>query len=210
MAIEPERASAAYDEAWSRHMQLWASGVASGAKDVAHWALADLGVSPHGELLAPVVERFEEASHSSSVVALEQAAATLERITSTGVRCAVICDTGLTPGRVVRRHLEHVGLLRYFEVQIFSDEWSIVKPDARIFHAALEALGVSASSAVHVGDLKRTDVAGARSVGMRTVRIRLSHDDLDDLPDADHVIDSHAELPALLGLVEGNGDRDVA
>ena len=51
-----------------------------------------------------------------------------------------------------------------------------------------------------MGDLRRTDVAGARALGMRSVRIRARHDDTSELPDADHVVDSHAELAALLGV----------
>ena len=53
-------------------------------------------------------------------------------------------------------------------------------------------------SALHVGDLRRTDVAGARGVGMTTARIRARHDDLSGLPDADYVVGSHAELQSLL------------
>ena len=51
-----------------------------------------------------------------------------------------------------------------------------------------------------MGDLRRTDVAGARALGMTSVRIRARHDDVTDLPEADHVVQSHAELLALLGL----------
>ncbi len=62
---------------------------------------------------------------------------------------------------------------------------------------------------VHVGDLRRTDVAGARALGMATVRFRgVVEDDVpeegdDDGPEADHVIDRLAELPALLGVAGG-------
>jgi FMN phosphatase YigB (HAD superfamily) len=59
---------------------------------------------------------------------------------------------------------------------------------------------VTPERALHVGDLRRTDVAGGRAVGMATVRIRFRHDDDSELPDADHVVDSHAELAELLGL----------
>ena len=52
----------------------------------------------------------------------------------------------------------------------------------------------------HVGDLKRTDVAGAQAVGMATVRFRGVVDDPDSGDEADHVIDRLVDLPAVLGL----------
>jgi len=125
---------------------------------------------------------------------------TVERLRGAGVACALICDTGLTPGHVVRQHLLRLGLLRGLRAQIFSDEVGVPKPDARMFRAALAALGCPAREALHVGDLRRTDVAGARGVGMGSVRIRAVHDDGTDLPEADHVVASHRELRELLGI----------
>jgi FMN phosphatase YigB (HAD superfamily) len=56
---------------------------------------------------------------------------------------------------------------------------------------------------VHVGDLRRTDVAGARGVGMRTVRYRGLHDDsgAEGGEEAEFVVDGHAELPDLIGRI---------
>jgi FMN phosphatase YigB (HAD superfamily) len=52
----------------------------------------------------------------------------------------------------------------------------------------------------HVGDLRRTDVAGARGVGMASVRLSAAYDDAAALPEADHVAGSHAELRRLFDL----------
>jgi putative hydrolase of the HAD superfamily len=101
---------------------------------------------------------------------------------------------------VVRRHLERVGLLEPLNAQIFSDEVGVPKPHARIFRATLDALGVRPEETVHVGDLLKNDVGGARALGMRSVRIRSSHDDREALPEADGVADSHAALQRLLGV----------
>jgi len=107
----------------------------------------------------------------------------------------------LTPGRVVRRHLDRLGLLSELESQAFSDEVGIPKPHRRAFESALAPLRVPPDAAVHVGDLRATDVAGARALGMTTVRIRAAHDDADaNERDADYVVDSHAELSELFGV----------
>ncbi|MGH0028907.1 MAG: AAA family ATPase [Myxococcota bacterium] len=196
--VSTAEAGHAFDDAWERHMRLWREGVASGAKEVARWALAELGLRDPHPALEDLTRHFEEASHSGKVEALPGARDTLEALARAGVRRALVCDTGLTPGRVVRRHLDRLGLLEWLEVTIFSDEVGVPKPDARAFLAALEPLGVAPGQALHVGDLRRTDVAGARAVGMETARLRARHDDTSELPEADHVVASHADLLVLV------------
>jgi putative hydrolase of the HAD superfamily len=198
--LELAQASAAFDAAWQRHQELWAAGVSTGARHVAEWAMRRLGAATEGAVFEVLVAHFEHSSHSGRVVPLAGAVETVERLREAGIACALICDTGLTPGHVVRQHLLRVGLLRGLRAQIFSDEVGAPKPDARMFRAALAALGCPAREALHVGDLRRTDVAGARAAGMRSVRIRAAHDDLTDLPEADHVVASHTELCELLGI----------
>jgi putative hydrolase of the HAD superfamily len=198
--VSQEDAQRAFDAAWERHMRIWGEGGATGAREVALWGLAELGLRAPHPALEHLIARFEQASHSSRVLALEGARSTLDALGRAGIACALVCDTGLTPGRVVRHHLERLGLLGGLAVQAFSDEVGVPKPHARVFRAALEPFGVAPERAWHVGDLLRTDVAGARGLGMTSVRIRTRHDDECGLPEADHVVESHAELCTLLGL----------
>ncbi len=198
--LAPDEARLAFDAAWGRHMDLWSRQVATGAREVAHWALEEVGLDPHGAAFDPLLQAFEEASHSGEVCMIEGARETLTQLEAAGVGCALICDTGLTPGRVVRQLLDRHGLLAPLRETIFSDEWSLPKPHPRVFEAALAALGVSASEAFHVGDLRRTDVAGARAVGMGTIRLTAANDDSTPLADADHVARSHAEVRRILGV----------
>jgi putative hydrolase of the HAD superfamily len=193
-------AQAAFDAAWEYHMACWRDGIETGAREVALHALRLLDLQEPHPALEHLVKEYEESSHSSRVVAVDGARECLAALTRAGVRRALVCDTGLTPGRVVRRHLGRLGLLEHLEVCVFSDEIGVPKPDPRAFRAALDPLSVCPGNAVHVGDLRRTDVAGARNVGMGAVRLRARHDDLSELPEADAVVDSHAELLAVLGL----------
>jgi putative hydrolase of the HAD superfamily len=198
--LELGEAGRAFDAAWGRHMDLWADEVATGAREVAHWALEELDINPHGDQFSPLMEAFEEASHSAQIFMLDGALETLTRLDEAGIRCALICDTGLTPGRVVRQLLDRHGLLARLSETVFSDEWSLPKPHPRVFEAALESLGVRAEEAVHVGDLRRTDVAGARGVGMGTIRITSAYDDKTSLAEADHVAETHADVLRILGF----------
>ena len=73
----------------------------------------------------------------------------------------------------------------------------IEKPDPRFFTAILDAIGVDASRALHVGDLYEVDVVGARSAGLTAVLV----DPADLYEDVDVVrIRSLSELPAVLTL----------
>lgn len=198
--VSREQAGRAFDVAWQAHMDAWHEGRVTGARDVAVEGLQELGLAESHPALEHLVEHFEHASHSGRVRALDGARETLTALGDAGISCALICDTGLTPGRVVRLHLDRLGMLEQLAVQIFSDEIGVPKPDARAFRAALEPFDVEPGRAMHVGDLRRTDVAGARAAGMTSVRIRASHDDDTDLAEADFVVHSHADLRTLLTL----------
>jgi len=200
LAVDATQAETVFNLAWEHHMAQWQSGRQCGAEVVALRALSELGLADRPDALAHLVRRFEEASHTGDVVALEGARELLASLRAAGIPCVLVCDTGLTPGRVVRQLLAKAGLLPYLRALAFSDEVGFPKPDPRIFHAAIDPLGVVPTEVVHVGDLRRTDVAGARALGMVSVRIRAHHDDQDDRTDADHVVDSHAELGRLLGV----------
>ena len=51
-----------------------------------------------------------------------------------GLRLALISDTGLTPGYVIRRVLTEYGLMRYLEHLTFSDAMGVTKRRAQIYH----------------------------------------------------------------------------
>jgi HAD superfamily hydrolase (TIGR01458 family) len=76
------------------------------------------------------------------------------------------------------------------------------KSSADYFDAALRPLGVEASRAAMVGDDVVNDVAGAQAAGLAGVLVRTGKFQPGDLERAapDLVVDSIADMPALLGL----------
>lgn len=202
-AVARDEARAALDAAFRRHWDAWHAHRATGSIEMAGWTLESLALEAGARCaLGPeLAQDLAEASLESEIAALEGARATLEWLAAAGLRRALVCDTGFSPGSVVRRLLARTGLLDLLEVQAFSDEVGVPKPDARIFEHALAALDTAPEAAIHVGDLRRTDVAGARRLGMRTVRIRDHFDDASGHDDADHVADSHAHLRELLAAM---------
>jgi putative hydrolase of the HAD superfamily len=124
---------------------------------------------------------------------------TLKALSEQGVKISIVCDVGLAPSTVLRGCLHDHGLLEYFDGWAFSDEVGHYKPAAEIFEDALRPLGVNPEDAIHVGDLRRTDVAGSRAFGMTAVRYRgVAEDEDTESPEADHVISDHRELLELL------------
>lgn len=78
------------------------------------------------------------------------------------------------------------------------------KPSPEFFHSALAVLSASPEEAVMVGDDIENDVLAAQRIGLTGIQVRTGKFREDDLKRAsgtpDHVIDSIAELPNLLGF----------
>jgi putative hydrolase of the HAD superfamily len=111
---------------------------------------------------------------------------------------AVVCDAAMTPGRVLRQVLALHGLEEWFDAFFFSDEHHWSKPDRRAFLTPLAALGVAPHEAVHVGDIQRTDIAGAQAAGLRAVHfVGINSSDL-PVSSAEAVVTRFSELPATI------------
>lgn len=81
------------------------------------------------------------------------------------------------------------------------------KPSEAFFGSVLELLGVPADRTVMVGDDIEADVLGAQSVGITGVLVRTGKFRPQDLERGrpDHVVDSIADLPALLRSPRASG-----
>lgn len=89
---------------------------------------------------------------------------TLEELHARGVPVGVISNTGWDVRDVFTAH----GLATFIRSFTLSYEVGVVKPDARIFRQACDAIGVAPSEALMVGDDPRSD-GGAVAAGMRTL-----------------------------------------
>ena len=88
-------------------------------------------------------------------------------VKSLGLKVAVICNTGMAGGIILRKVLIHHALLDLFDVTTWSDEHGWAKPHPTIFDHTLDRLGgISPKRALHIGDLEDLDIDGAHNAGM--------------------------------------------
>ena len=187
----------AMTDLWSWFNEEWAGNRVAAPDAIVAQAITLLEVEPTPELVAEMIAALQDGWDPEDMTTAPGIGETLEALRAGGLRIGIICDVGLTPSSTLRRYLDHHGFLSLFDGWSFSDEVGVYKPDPAIFVHARESLGVEGRLA-HVGDLRRTDVAGAVAMGWTAIRYTGFYDDQSDRLEADHVISAHAELPAIL------------
>ncbi|HEX9907220.1 MAG TPA: HAD family hydrolase [Thermoplasmata archaeon] len=123
------------------------------------------------EDLEEIVNAYSEAILDSPPRLLPGVIQALDDVKSKGFKIGLICNTGRTPGRMLRVVMTNLGILKYFDSTIFSNEIFVRKPSVPAFRTALDTLKVPAKQAVHVGDHPENDILGARRAGMRAIQV---------------------------------------
>jgi putative hydrolase of the HAD superfamily len=122
---------------------------------------------------------------------IEGAKRIVEYVQAEGYKIGLICNTGRTPGRIVRELLKKLDMIQYFGALTFSNELKIRKPDSQIFFHTLNQLESHPANSMHVGDQLRVDVLGANRAGMISVHLNpdrsfpaeIQSEDADLVPD---------------------------
>lgn len=193
------RAEDRFHDYWHKHKRAFAM------KDRIAIALGCLDVQTTPAERAMLAAAYEDCSLVAPPRPIAGVRATIPRLAGK-YALGIICDTGITPGRVLRRFLAQDGLLHHFRYCVFSDETGRTKPHLSNFRSALRALGVKPAEAVHVGDLIRTDIRGAHGAGMRAVLFtgitKYTSEQLEGEAQGVPVISSFPEIPAALRAIE--------
>ena len=124
-----------------------------------------LGAPPPGPFAA--AELFHRFGEPAAWEVYPEVPATLAELARMGLKLAVVSnwDARLPP------LLDRLGFGERFAAIVYSSDVGVEKPDPRIFHAALDRLGVAPHEAVHVGDSVREDVEGALAAGMEPLHL---------------------------------------
>lgn len=202
-SFDEEAIERAFDRNWEVFHESWRENVQHGRVEATLLICEMLGVDPPDDVRQALLDTFDEAGRGAPLRTAPGIEGCLRNLSAAGVRIGIVCDVGMTPAAILRERLQGFGILAYFDHWSFSDEVGCFKPFPGIFEHALKGLGVDdPASAVHVGDGRRTDMAGALAMGMTAVRYTHFNDPPPDTgPEGHHILSDHAELPATLGLV---------
>lgn len=150
------------------------------------------------QALLEVARHYGEAALHFPPIPVAGALQVIQDAQKRGLMLALICNTGRTPGKILRELLHLLQFDHCFHALYFSDEVRVRKPARDVFEKALARFAVAPSDALHVGDRLETDVAGAKAAGMIAVHLDTGDSHTGTGPDPDFTIGDISELSAIL------------
>ena len=165
-----------FEETGKKWLRLWEESKAFTPLDITRDILVNLGL-PHGSTpaLIPYDETVKDVCKGIGEITLGVPPKLIDGVTeflsetAKEYKIGLISDTGATPGSVLKKVMKNDGILKYFGSFVFSDELGSTKPSKINFASALKPLGVQPQFAVHIGDIEKTDILGAKSFGMKAI-----------------------------------------
>jgi putative hydrolase of the HAD superfamily len=101
-----------------------------------------------------------------------------------------------------REKLAASGLGHYFQSVTVAGDLGVAKPDPAVFRRALASLDATPQRAAMLGNSLRSDIDGARAVGLRSIWLNRQCEPPGDAQPPDAEIETLAELPDLLPTFE--------
>jgi FMN phosphatase YigB (HAD superfamily) len=160
--------------------------------------LTHLKVCLPEDVTAELVRVYEEGILEHPPVLVPGVREALDRF-SRRYRLGIISDVGYSPGRVLKQLLGQAGILSAFDSLIFSDEAGHSKPHVEVFERTARALEALPREIVHIGDLERTDIEGAKRAGYHAIRFTgVTPMEAGEKSQADRVTADFYEIPRLV------------
>jgi HAD superfamily hydrolase (TIGR01549 family) len=93
---------------------------------------------------------------------------TLQTLRDRGLELGIVSNTFVNRASL-EKHLQQLGLLEFFSVQLYSYEYHFRKPNSEIFQIAADKIGTPVENIVFIGDRIDNDILPALKSGMRAV-----------------------------------------
>ena len=165
-------------------------------REVVRLALRDLGVENPG--LADCIGDAYSARRDLAMAPLPDAIETVRWLRESGRRLALLTNGAAA---AQRRKIARFEIADLFDAILVEGELGFGKPDERVYHRALSALGVPPADAWMVGDNLDFDVAAPQKLGLSAVWIDVRGAGLPDesAVKPDYIVRSLVELRSLFG-----------
>jgi putative hydrolase of the HAD superfamily len=168
--VPAERIEHAYRTLWHRcHELYWSADVDVPCRRQIEHFVEELQLDADAPTLDALEDVYARAAVEILPNVVDGAHDVVAELKRRGFRVGLISNTGRTPGSALREILDELGLARHIDAMIFSNEHGACKPQASIFAALREGLGVDYDETMFVGDNLYVDVHGAQRCGMRAV-----------------------------------------
>ncbi len=95
----------------------------------------------------------------------------IKNIYKKGYKICLISNTGFTSPKTYKIYLEKIGLLKYFQFILLSNELEMAKPSKNIFEIAVKKLSVPAQEILHIGDNYTADILGSKKCEFNSIWI---------------------------------------
>jgi putative hydrolase of the HAD superfamily len=173
-AIDRESVADASRALWNRCYELyWSRDLDIPTRRQIEHLLEELALELDDPLLLERLESvYGEAIFAAPPDPMPHAVDVVRQLRSGGMQIGLISNTGRTPGSVLRRLLDQLGLGELIDVMLFSNEEGVCKPVDAIFGKLRDSLRCAAGEILFVGDNVDVDVYGAKRSGMWAIHFQ--------------------------------------
>jgi putative hydrolase of the HAD superfamily len=199
-SVQADALKAAQKDAWEHFNVVWRTEQRTPTtRSMVEYFWQRLDIPADEQAIQEVTLAFEEGILKHPPFLLPGAKEALDELAGK-YYIALISDTAFSPGRVLKRVMENDGIAEHFTTFSFSDETGVSKPHARAYEVALSKTTCAPHECLHIGDIERTDIAGAKNFGMKAIlfagdpHARMNDEHKDTPTQADMRADSWAEV----------------
>lgn len=136
----------------------------------------------------------------------ENLAETLRKLKDQGLKLGIVSNTFI-PRICLDRHLKELGVIEYFDFQLYSCEFSRRKPAPEIFIEAADRINVRLPNIAFVGDRIDKDIKPALMLDMTAVLKKAYTNHNNKIPENAHRIRRLDELPELINDINSKNEK---
>jgi len=166
MATEAGLPAEQFVSRWKHYTKPAARGEVLTTEERVARVLRDLQIEPSRHIIHKLSE-LEIKLQERHVHLFADTRDVLSHLKDKGVKLGLVTNTSLATGTVP----DILSIRDFFDVVVFSYAVGVLKPEAGIYLAACERLGIAPTTCLFVGDGNDRELDGARDVGMRTVMV---------------------------------------